>query len=205
LQENLLKVHIALHACNNLSPFFNNQNQSRIKGPIEKEEGGRFLSLYYLINEAARVGIAVSDKATGPYTYLTSYRPNAGFWPVNLNGEQRKATAKVSDFKDWWTDPWRKATIDGLFIRRDFDGGQMSRDMTLYVYVLKDAELAFHSQSTCILPVAGKKDAFIFMADRWTPKTPIDARYIWLPIQFKDGLPVLKWIDKWDLSIFAND
>jgi hypothetical protein len=33
---------------------------------------------------AARVGIAVSDKATGPYTYLKSYRPNAGHWPTNL-------------------------------------------------------------------------------------------------------------------------
>jgi beta-glucanase (GH16 family) len=52
------------------------------------------------------------------------------------------------------------------------------------------------------LPVQGKKDAFIFMADRWTPRHPIDARYIWLPVQFENGLPVLKWQDKWDLSVF---
>jgi hypothetical protein len=37
------------------------------------------------------------------------------------------------------------------------------------------------------------------MADRWTPKMPIDARYIWLPIEFENGLPVLKWHDKWSI------
>jgi beta-xylosidase len=65
----------------------------------------------------------------------------------------------------------------------------------------KDAKLTFHSQSTYILPVAGKKDAFIFMADRWTPKNPIDGRYIWLPVEFENGLPVLKWYDQWDLNV----
>ncbi|MDR1172192.1 MAG: DUF2264 domain-containing protein [Bacteroidales bacterium] len=40
------------------------------------------------------------------------------------------------------------------------------------------------------------------MADRWTPKNPIDGRYIWLPIRFQNGLPVLEWRDKWDLTAF---
>lgn len=64
------------------------------------------------------------------------------------------------------------------------------------------AELTFHSQSTFILPVAGKKDAFIFMADRWTPQNPIDGRYVWLPILFEKDLPVLKWSDEWTLDVF---
>ena len=42
------------------------------------------------------------------------------------------------------------------------------------------------------------------MADRWTPKYPSDARYIWLPIQFENGLPVLKWMDRWNLDYFAD-
>ncbi|KAA6325857.1 Beta-glucanase [termite gut metagenome] len=242
--------------------------------------------------EAARVGLAVSDKIAGPYTYVKSYRPCAGYWPMNMTEEQRNATTKVSDFKNWWTDEWKQATVGGMFVRRDFAEGQMSRDMTLYVdddgkayhiyaseenltiqlaelsddylshtgkyiriapaghneapaifkkdgsYFLitsgctgwdpnaarlftsnsiwgpwtehpnpcmgTDADLTFYSQSTYIQPVIGKKDAFIFMADRWTPKNPIDARYIWLPIQFENGLPVLKWMDKWDLSVFEQ-
>lgn len=61
----------------------------------------------------------------------------------------------------------------------------------------EDAELTFHSQSTYIQPVIGKEDTFIFMADRWRLRHPSDARYIWLPIQFENGLPVLKWVDSW--------
>ncbi len=38
-------------------------------------------------------------------------------------------------------------------------------------------------------------DKYIFMADIWRPKNLIDARYIWLPIQFdKKGAPFLKWM-----------
>ncbi len=67
-----------------------------------------------------------------------------------------------------------------------------------------EAELTFRSQSTYILPVANQQDAWIFMADRWTPKHPIDGRYIWLPIEFKDGVPQLNWHSEWDLSIFEK-
>ncbi|WP_162055102.1 glycoside hydrolase family 43 protein [Pontibacter pamirensis] len=62
----------------------------------------------------------------------------------------------------------------------------------------------FESQSTFILPVQGKKDTFIFMADRWRPKNPIDGRYIWLPLTFEDGKPVLKWQDEWTLKDAAG-
>lgn len=64
------------------------------------------------------------------------------------------------------------------------------------------ADLTFDSQSTFIVPVQAKKDAFIFMADRWKPENAIDGRYVWLPIQMKDGKPILEWQDKWDLSHF---
>lgn len=38
----------------------------------------------------ARCGVAVSDKATGPYIYLRSFRPNAGFWPLNISEDRKK-------------------------------------------------------------------------------------------------------------------
>jgi beta-xylosidase len=240
--------------------------------------------------EAARVGVAVANRVTGPYKYLKSYRPGGGHWPANMTAQQQGATVRPSDFSRWWTPQWRQAVEDGMFVRRDFKGGQMTRDMTLFVdddgkayhiysseenltlhcaelsddylshtgkyiriapgghneapaifkkdgrYFMitsgctgwepnaarlftadkiggpwtqhpnpctgKDAELTFHSQSTYIQAVQNKKDAFIFMADRWMPKHPIDGRYIWLPILFEDGLPVLKWFDQWELSVF---
>lgn len=66
------------------------------------------------------------------------------------------------------------------------------------------AEMAntFESQSTYILPVAGKKDAYIFMADRWRPKNAIDGRYIWLPVEFENDTPCLRWKERWNLESF---
>lgn len=60
----------------------------------------------------------------------------------------------------------------------------------------------FGGQSTYILPITGKKDAFIFMADVWTPKNPIDGKYVWLPIEFEEGKPIIKWYPEWDLTFF---
>ncbi len=62
----------------------------------------------------------------------------------------------------------------------------------------------FEAQSTFILPVVGKRDAFIFMADHWQPENAIDGRYVWLPIQFENDQPFLEWKDQWDLSVFAR-
>ena len=67
-------------------------------------------------------------------------------------------------------------------------------------------EKTFGGQSTFILPVQGKEDAFIVMFDLWRPKNAIDGRYVWLPILFTDGDGGFKieWLNKWDLSIFDD-
>jgi hypothetical protein len=261
---------------------------------IYNEKTGKFVMYFHLEllgkgYAAAYAGRAVSDNVTGPYTFLGAGRVNAGIWPMNLPEAARADTITPKALKSW-TPEWMDAVKNGLYVRRDFEGGQMARDMTLYVddngkayhifaaeenltmnlaeltddylnytgkYITIDpaghneapaifkkdgtyfmitsgctgwdpnearlltaptiwgpwtrhpnpcvgegAELTFRSQSTYMIPVQGKKDAFIFMADRWTPRNPIDGRYIWLPVLFNDGLPFLKWLDEWDLSIF---
>ena len=239
---------------------------------------------------AARVALAVSDNPTGPFAYVKSYRPNAGIFPLNMSLKQQQSTETLADHSEWWTPEWRSAVEDGMFVRRDLAGGQMSRDMTIFVdddgkayhiysseenltiqiaeltddyqshtgryirilagkhneapavlkrdgkyYLItsgctgwdanaarmavadnllgtwtelgnpcvgKGSNLTFNSQSTYIQKVEGKKDLYLFMADRWTPKTPIDGRYIWLPVLFEKGKPVLKWFDSWNPADF---
>jgi beta-xylosidase len=68
-----------------------------------------------------------------------------------------------------------------------------------------DSELTFHSQSTFILPVAGKKGAYIFMADRWNPENAIDGRYVWLPVKIENDRLVITWMDEWDLFYFDKN
>lgn len=242
---------------------------------------------------AARAAVAVSDKVTGPYRYLHSGRVCAGYWPENLDSGYCRPVTSQELTLEGWTPEWSEAVRNGLFMRRDFEGGQMFRDMTLFVdddgkayhiysseenLTLQIAELTpdylshtgryirifpgghneapalfkrdgkywmitsgctgwdpnaarmavadciwgpwqalpnpcvgdgagktFFSQSTYIQKVEGKKDAWIFMADRWTPSRPSDSRYIWLPILFEQGRPVLKWFDRWTLDIFEDN
>ena len=65
-----------------------------------------------------------------------------------------------------------------------------------------NAALTFNGQGTYVLPVKGKDDAFIFMADRWQPKDAIDGRYLWLPIDFSNNQLQINWKDKWDFDYF---
>jgi len=239
--------------------------------------------------DAAFTGVAVSDNIKGPYNYIDSFRIHAGVLPLNFSQEDFDNAPKIESRKD---DNWKEKIIKGAVFVRDFEVGQMSRDMTLYV---DDDETAYHitaseenqtllvsklsddylsltkeyirvfpggrneapaifkrkgkyfmfssgltgwkpnpgklavadslmgnwtflgdpcigtdtekqttfkSQSTYVLPIEGKKDAFIFMADRWIPKNAIDGRYIWLPIQFENEVPYLEWENSWKLSVF---
>lgn len=242
---------------------------------------------------AARSAVAISDSPTGPFKYIRSERINPGVLPFDMNETQRAMldTLDAEKYKEWWTPMWYEAIHKGLFVKHDLQGGQMARDMQLFVdedgkayhiyssednltlqiaelsddylthtgkYVRmapaghneapaifkksdgtywmitsgctgwdpnearmfsapsiwgpwtqhpnpcrgKKSEITFGGQSTYVLPVPGKKDAFIFMADIWRPKHPSDARYIWLPIQFENGVPYIEWMDSWTLDFF---
>ena len=235
--------------------------------------------------KAARSGVAVSDSATGPYTFLRSVRPNAGHWPVNALPVKQSGKGEKQETFNGGTLP---ASAESLKLyARDMEGGQMARDMTLFVdedgrayhiyaseenstlqiallddtytahtgtykrlfigrfmeapamfkhegkyYLMMsgctgwkpnaarsavadepfgdwkelgnpcigaDSATTFHSQSTYILPVAGKKGEFIYMGDRWNPENAIDGRYIWLPIKWEDGRFRIEWKEQWTL------
>jgi len=68
----------------------------------------------------------------------------------------------------------------------------------------KDSALTFNSQSTFILPYKNKKDAFIFMGDRWFTNDSIDGRHIWLPIKINNNKLEIKWFDNWNLKYFTQ-
>lgn len=218
---------------------------------------------------AAKCGVATSDTPAGPFTYHGSFRPNVGKWPVNIH-------------------PADQADTSSQFVK-DFEQGQMARDMTVFIdddgtgylfyasegnptlhiaeltpdylkttgkytrvfagremeapavfkrngkyYIIASgctawapnaaraavansiwgtwtelgnpckgdkADITFQSQGTYVQPVQGKKDSFIFMADRWIKDDLADSRYIWLPIKFDGrGHPEIKWADEWAIE-----
>lgn len=64
-----------------------------------------------------------------------------------------------------------------------------------------DADKTFYGQSTFVIPVAGKKDAYIAMFDKWNKTDLINSRYIWLPITFgENGTIDISWQPEWNLE-----
>ncbi|MGC4033467.1 MAG: glycoside hydrolase family 43 protein [Tepidisphaeraceae bacterium] len=244
---------------------------------------------------ASRAAVSVADNVTGPYTFLKSYRPNAGLFPLNFTDADhaRFEQWKKPDFRT--LEPQPKDWYFGRFVR-GFDMGQESRDMTVFVdddgtayhvhsseenrtlhickltedytgytndfvrvlpgganeapavvkhdgryyilasgltgwhpndarYLVADkmfgpwtrmanpcvgknpmtklgANKTFGGQSTAIIPVQGKKDAYISVFDEWHPRNAIEGKYYFLPLYFESGKMIIPWKDKWDLSFF---
>lgn len=97
---------------------------------------------------AARSGVAMSDTPTGPFKYMGSFRPNAGVQPIN---------ASASDLE---------ARPDN-FLARDLEGGQMSRDMTLFVDDDDTAYQFYASESNRTMHVSQLSDDYLRPAGRY--------------------------------------
>jgi Glycosyl hydrolases family 43 len=241
--------------------------------------------------KAALTGVAVSDKPSGPFTYINSFRIHPKIWAKNFTKAQQDA---VYEKMSAGSKNLKQKDIDGAIMVRDFEGGQMSRDMTLFVdedetayhitaseenqtllisklsndylsltdeYVLvfpgqtneapaifkidgtyyifssyttgwkpnpgrlsssknmmegwmalenpckgteEENKTTFQSQSTYVIPVNGLKNSFIYVGDRWNAPNLSDSRYVWLPIQFNNGIPYLQWQPLWDLNFFKQ-
>ncbi|WP_419195142.1 glycoside hydrolase family 43 protein [Novipirellula herctigrandis] len=94
--------------------------------------------------ESARSGVAVSNTPTGPFTYLRSCRPNAGKWPKNAASEERIIPKPESLAKVPHGGP-NSVSVRSSLLGRDYEGGQMARDMTLFV---DDDGKAYHVYSS---------------------------------------------------------
>ena len=74
----------------------------------------------------------------------------------------------------------------------------------------RGAETTFDSQVTFVLPLAGRPDAFIFMADRYADAKPDGyevpelraSTHVWLPVELDAGSKTMKvvWRERWELK-----
>lgn len=125
--------------------------------------------------DAARVAFAVSDTPTGPFRFLRSTRVNAGKWAFNMDKKAQKAAQQTdaSKWKDnWWTPEWRKEVEKGMYLWRDFAGGQMSRDMTLYVDEKGKAYHITSSQENLTLLVSELTDDYLDFTGKYNMVAP---------------------------------
>ncbi len=146
---------------------------------IYNEKTGKFVMWFHLElrgqgYNAARFGVAVSDKPEGPYKYLYSGRANAGCWPVEFseNEVEEARQLKMDDYKKWWTPQWQQAVERGLFVNRDFSVGQMSRDMTLYIDSDGTAYHIFSSEENLTIHIAELSLDYLKHTGRYTRLSP---------------------------------
>ena len=123
--------------------------------------------------DAARYGVAVADRPEGPYKFLYSSRADAGEWPVEFDAAARAIadTLNAKHYKDW-TPAWQKALNQGLFVKRDFGTGQMSRDMTLFIDDDGKAYHIFSSEENLTLHIAELTADYLHHTGRYTRVAP---------------------------------
>lgn len=123
---------------------------------------------------AARAGVAVSDTPEGPYRFIRSGRVNPGCLPADMD-EQALATLdtlNAENYQTWWTPQWRDAVSKGLMVKRDLEGGQMARDMTLYVDDDGKAYHIYSSEENLTLQIAELSDDYLSHTGKYCRVAP---------------------------------
>ena len=106
---------------------------------IFNKKTGKFVMWFHLELKdkgylAARSGVAVADSPTGPFKFLTSFRPNAGYWPINVQPCHKLPVADTIKSEYCGGKGCLPSHPDSLnLLGRDFEQGQMARDMNLFV------------------------------------------------------------------------
>lgn len=112
---------------------------------------------------AAACGVAVADAPAGPFKYQGSFRPNAGSWPVNVADADKK-------------DP--KSPLV-----RDFEKGQMARDLTVFVDDDGKGYLFAASEDNATLQISELSDDFLKTTGKYVRVFP--GRMMEAPAVFK--------------------
>lgn len=113
---------------------------------------------------AARYGVATSDTPFGPFKFVRSGRVNPGIYPIGFSKPDTtdlKHQLLFPELKQWWTPAWRVQIERGMFWMRDFQGGQMARDMTIFIDDDGKAYHIYSSEENLTLQIAQLTDDYM--------------------------------------------
>lgn len=138
---------------------------------IYNKRTGKFVMYFHLEMKgrgyhAARTSIAIAEKPEGPYRFIRSLRPNAGHWPLNFDASLRE---KQHLFEQH---PSHEQVVEGVFCRRDMPGGQMARDMTLFVDDDDKAYLICSAEENYTLNIHELTDDYLDFTGRYVRILP---------------------------------
>lgn len=135
---------------------------------------------------AARCAVAIADTPTGPFSLVRSGRVNPGIYPENFDPAM-KGREWTESKGEWWTPDWHRAVAEGMFAERDIEGGQMSRDMTIFVDDDSKAYHIYSSEENLTLHIAELTDDYTAHSGRYVRIFP--GGHNEAPVVFKrDGI-----------------
>ncbi len=120
--------------------------------------------------EAALSGVATADVPTGPYRFIECFRPNSGVWPENVPPELRRPLdgPELARLGQWNRSDSKSGDYPGdLLFRRDFAGGQMARDMTLFLDEDGSAYHIYASEHNGTLHISQLREDFLRPGGRY--------------------------------------
>lgn len=138
---------------------------------------------------SARSGVAVADEPAGPYTFLKSMRPEAGYWPLNVAQEHQdsdtikeaQAAEAEEPFGGGPSDRTRRYNLLGAH----FAEGQMARDMNLFVDDDGSAYHIYSSEHNSTLHISRLTDDFLDHSGAYV--RVFEHRWMEAPALFKRG------------------
>ncbi len=113
---------------------------------------------------AARSAVAVADNPFGPFRLIRSGRVNPGRYPIGFcmpDTTDLRHQLLFPENKNWWTPEWRKQIERGMFFMRDLEGGQMARDMTIFIDDDGKAYHIYSSEDNLTLQIAQLTDDYL--------------------------------------------
>lgn len=124
--------------------------------------------------DAARSGVAISDSPTGPFRYIRSGRINPGKLPFDMTNKQKAIfdTLDVTRYRTWWTPEWKTEVQAGLYLKRDLPGGQMARDMQLFIDNDGKAYHIYSSEENLTLQIAELSDDYLSHTGKYIRVSP---------------------------------
>jgi hypothetical protein len=138
---------------------------------------------------SALSGVAISKMVTGPYRFIKALRPNSNTWPVNYPESLNQKSFELSTV-NWWSEEWYKMVNEGAFLHRDFAGGQMSRDMTIFV---DDDGKAYHIHSA-------EENLTLNISELTDDYLDFSGRYAWIfPAGHNEAPAMFKYQNKYYL------
>ena len=111
---------------------------------------------------SALTGVAVSNSPRGPFRFIKSLRPNKGIWPLNVKNFHKKQVPTITKKSYCGGPECMPYHVDSLnILGRDFDIGQMSRDMTLFKDDDGKAYQLYSSEENSTLHISQLSDDYL--------------------------------------------